>query len=172
MSELGNKLNEILADVEKHIKNPEDLDYVKEQIITVANMFVEAMENITDRYGEKIKRMETIQDELAKRMEAITRTVDEIEKDIYEPEEEESYDFEIVCPYCNHEFVTDAIENVKNEVICPECKNVIELDWNVDQESSCSGSCSHCSGCADEEEIEEYDDDEEEKIDNDEDDDM
>ena len=29
----------------------------------------------------------------------------------------------------------------KDEIECPECHNVIELDWN---EEHCSGSCSHC----------------------------
>ena len=60
------------------------------------------------------------------------------------------FDFEIVCPYCNYEFFIDIDEN-KTEITCPECQNVIELDWTGDTEENdshnCSGSCGGCHGC-------------------------
>ena len=62
--------------------------------------------------------------------------------------------------YCNYEFIADVDEN-KTEIECPECKNMIELDWSGDTEDdmdSCSGNCSGCSGC-DEEDPEQDDDD-------------
>jgi len=61
--------------------------------------------------------------------------------------------FEIVCPYCEYEFVIDANED-KKEVECPECKNIIELDWsgNLDEDDECSGHCHGCSGCGDSDE--------------------
>ena len=38
-----------------------------------------------------------------------------------------------------------------NEIRCPECGNLIELDWNGnpdnDQDKGCGGNCSGCSGC-------------------------
>ena len=72
--------------------------------------------------------------------------VDEIEGDIYE--DEDSYEFEIVCPYCNYQFETEFDENQK-EVKCPECNNVIELDWSCDDdcEDHCGDGCDSCSGC-------------------------
>ena len=72
----------------------------------------------------------------------------DIEDDIYE---EEGFDFEIVCPYCEHEFVIDTSED-KTEIKCPECKNIIELDWSGnldDEDDGCSGNCCGCSGCGD-----------------------
>ena len=75
------------------------------------------------------------------------------EKDIYD---EDGFDFEIVCPYCNYEFIIDLDEN-KSEIECPECKNMIELDWtgNInDEKSGCQGSCHGCIGCGDENEEE------------------
>ena len=79
--------------------------------------------------------------------------IDNIEKDIYA---EEGFDFEIVCPYCESEFIIDVDEN-KTEVECPECNNIIELDWtgNVDDEpehDGCNGSCHGCHGCEDNDE--------------------
>ena len=40
----------------------------------------------------------------------------------------------------------------KNEIKCPQCNNIIELDWNSDEESSCDGNCSHCHGAVAEDE--------------------
>ena len=60
---------------------------------------------------------------------------------------------------------TDLTSESKNEVTCPDCNNVIELDWNEEEhEHSCTGSCGHCSshtcGHEDEEdELDEEDDD-------------
>ena len=89
--------------------------------------------------------------------------IDNIEKEIYA---EDGFDFEIVCPYCNYEFVIDMDENQK-EVKCPECNNIIELDWSGNPEDDeCTGHCSGCTGCYSEDEFESDDED------NSEDDDM
>ena len=40
----------------------------------------------------------------------------------------------------------------KTEIECPECKNIIELDWSGnldDEDDGCSGHCCGCSGCGD-----------------------
>ena len=69
---------------------------------------------------------------------------------------DENFDFEIVCPYCNYEFVSDFSQNLKEQVECPECHNIIELDWNNHEEHDCSGHCSCCeSECGQEEEEDE-----------------
>ena len=100
---------------------------------------------------EKINELEKMQNELDARMAKMQQVIDHIEKDIYD---EDGFDFEIVCPYCNYEFVIDLDEN-KSEIECPECKNMIELDWtgNIDDEQSgCGGSCHGCHGCGEEDE--------------------
>ena len=38
----------------------------------------------------------------------------------------------------------------ENEIECPECHNIIELDLNSDfdeDNSNCSGNCNSCGGC-------------------------
>ena len=96
---------------------------------------------------ERLKRLEKKERELDKKINKLQSIINTIEDDIYEGEEpEESYDFEIVCPYCNGEFVTDLsmLEQDENEIRCPDCNNVIELDWNNDEEDlECSSG--HCS---------------------------
>ena len=54
----------------------------------------------------------------------------------------DGFDFEIVCPYCNHEFVADIDFENKRDIECPECHNMIELDFNADE--GCSGDCLGC----------------------------
>ena len=139
MGNLKNEYKSFLDDIEKNIKNKEDLEYVKERFADFMDIVLNDMENILDYKDEEMNKLKTI--------------VDHIEKDIYD---EDWFDFEIVCPYCNYEFVIDVDDN-KTEVQCPECKNIIELDWNGgEDEEGCNGSCHGCSGCDD---VEDEDDD-------------
>ena len=89
-----------------------------------------------------------------------------------DPNEDEDYDFEIVCPYCNQEFVADIEDELKEEIECPECHNKIELDWDGEDDDCCSGGCCGCGHhdeCGCEEDEEDSDTDNEEKDDNDDD---
>ena len=106
----------------------------------------------------EVKELKENQKIMTNKIEKMQQVIDHIESDIYS---DEGFDFEIVCPYCEHEFVIDANED-KNEVECPECKNVIELDWTGDlyddEEDGCSGHCCGCSGCGDSSDEENEDD--------------
>lgn len=106
------------------------------------------MGDLEQKIQELLKEMKEIkenQKEMTEKMSKMQQVIDHIEGDIYEGE---GFDFEIVCPYCEYEFVIDADEN-KTEIECPECKNIIELNWSGDlnEEDGCSGHCSGCSGC-------------------------
>lgn len=107
----------------------------------------------------EVKELKENQLLMTNKIENMQKVIDHIESDIYS---DEGFDFEIVCPYCEHEFVIDANED-KNEVECPECKNVIELDWTGDlydeEDDGCSGHCCGCSGCVDSSDEENEDDD-------------
>ena len=159
MSSLKEEYKNFLDDIEKNIKNPEDLKYVKERFSEFANTVLDRMDSIIQYKEDKIELLESTQKELSQKMDKIQSIIEHIEKDIYS---DEGFDFEIVCPYCNYEFVIDVDED-KTEVECPECKNIIELDWTGDIDdddlSSCSGHCSGCSGCDDEDDEENNDED-------------
>lgn len=151
MSVLSDNYKKIISEIETQITNPEELEFVKQKISELSMMFMDIIDNLANTADEKIKQIEDKQKEIETKMSKVENTVNEIESDIYTGEEE--FDFEIVCPYCNYEF--EAEINGKNEIVCPECNNVIELDWNEEDEG-CSGHCSSCHGC-------EEDDFEEEK---------
>lgn len=151
MALLKNEYKSFLDDIEKNIKNKEDLEYIKERFASFMDVVLNQMDYIMDYKEEKISELEKTQKQLDERMAKMQQIIDHIEKDIYA---EDGFDFEIVCPYCNYEFIVDLDEN-KTEIECPECKNMIELDWtgNIDDEQSgCGGSCHGCHGCGEEDE--------------------
>ena len=155
MSLLKNEYKSFLDDIEKNIKDKDDLEYIKQRFSAFMDVVLNQMDSIMNYKDEKINELEKMQNELDARMAKMQQVIDHIEKDIYD---EDGFDFEIVCPYCNYEFVIDLDEN-KSEIECPECKNMIELDWtgNIDDEQSgCGGSCHGCHGCGEEDEEDDY----------------
>ena len=106
------------------------------------------LENKIEQLLKEVRELKENQKEMTEKMSKMQQVIDHIGDDIYE---EEGFDFEIVCPYCEHEFVIDTSED-KTEIECPECKNIIELDWSGnldDEDDGCSGHCCGCSGCGD-----------------------
>ena len=89
------------------------------------------IEKATKLNGERIDDLEESQKKLKKKFDKMYETLQLIKKDIYE---DEDYDFEIVCPYCSHEFVASLEDELKEEIECPECHNIIELDWDGEEE--------------------------------------
>ena len=148
MADITQKCKEIIEELEKNIKDSNDLEFAKVQVYSLLEAFLEEIETIQEVAEKRVDKLIQNQAELDKRLSTI-------EKDIYE----EEGDFEIVCPYCNHEFFAD-YDELKDEIVCPECNNTIELDWNEEHDCSC------CSGhCEDDdcdcEECDDYEDDDE-----------
>ncbi|MBO6243041.1 MAG: hypothetical protein J6O41_00510 [Clostridia bacterium] len=137
MKMLKNEIDSFLEDIEKNIKNKEDLLYIKQRFTS----FINDMTNSQ----KKLNNLEERQIQLEEKINNIQRTLDNIEKDIYS---DDAFDFEIVCPYCDNEFIIDIDEN-KTEIECPNCKNVIELDWtgDLDEEYNQNFGCPGCGGC-------------------------
>lgn len=152
MGMLKNEYKSFLDDIEKNIKNKEDLAYIKGRFASFLDVMLEQMDYIMDYKKEEIEQLESTQKQIEEKMAKMQQVIDNIEKDIYS---EDGFDFEIVCPYCDYEFIIDLDEN-KTEIECPECQNIIELDWtgdideenqNQDKQHGCNGSCHGCSGC-------------------------
>ena len=142
MSDLKGKYKKILEDLENTIKDPEDLIFAKEKFMELTMIFMDIVDRLTALTDARIKEVEEKQEAINDRINTVQSMIDEIEGDIYE--DDDNYEFEIVCPYCNYEFTTDITDGEKEEVKCPSCNNIIELDWNEEDEYSCSGNCSHC----------------------------
>lgn len=144
MSDLKNKLNKIISDIEKNLKNKDDIEYVKTQIYNIYTIFLDEFDEIEAKYTEKIENITIKCKVLDDRMNEIEDSIEKIESDIYVKVNEE-YDFDVICPYCDAEFSVDFSEGPKESVICPECNNVVELDWD-DEHDGCSHDCHECGG--------------------------
>ena len=145
MGVLKSEYKSFLDDIEKNIKNKEDLEYIKQRFSNFLDVILEQVEYISNYKNEQIEKIETEQKEMQEKLENMQNVLNNIERDIYS---EDGFDFEITCPYCNYEFFIDLDED-KTEVECPECKNTIELDWGEDLEES-DGCNGNCHGCGDE----------------------
>ena len=146
MSVLSDNYKRIISEIEGKITNTEELEFVKEKVSELSMLFMDIIDNLTEKADEKIRQIEEKQKQIEDKMSQVESAVNNIESDIYT--DEENYDFEIVCPYCEYEFVEEI--DGKNEILCPNCNNIIELDWNDEEEEGCSGHCSGCHGCNEE----------------------
>lgn len=143
MSDMSGKYKQIIKELEENIKDEKELEFVKEKFSDMSMLFMDMLERVTRLTDSKIQELEQKQHDILNKINSVQSAVNGIESDIYE--DEENYEFEIVCPYCNYEFAADIEDESKEEIICPECHNTIELDWNPEEEiGGCSGSCSHC----------------------------
>lgn len=138
MAKLSEEYSKIIKNIEENISDENEKKYVLSKVSELASLYMDIIDRVTSVNSDRMDELEKYQDQLEQKLDKVKETVDLIKKDIYE---DEDYDFEIVCPYCNHEFVANIEDELKEEIECPECHNVIELDWN---EEHCSGSCSHC----------------------------
>lgn len=155
MADITNKCKEIIQELENNIKDSNDLEFAKQQVFSLLESFLEEVESIQETAEKRLEKLIQNQSELDRRLATI-------EKDIYE----EEGDFEIVCPYCNNEFVVESDE-LKEEIICPECNNTIELDLSEEHECSCChGDCDDecdCEDC-DDCDCDDYEDDDDEDM--------
>ena len=156
MSKLQDNFNAIIKKIEERITDAEELDFIKQQIADISMLYIDELNKIMDISERRVNQVYENQKILEKKLAEVEKGMATIEKELFV---EEEYDFEIVCPYCNYEFVTD-IDSNKKEVECPECHNLIELDWNEEEhDHDCSGHCGSCGGCEHDEDEEDNEDD-------------
>ncbi len=131
MTDLKKRFNAILQDIEKNVNNKEDLDYVKTQVYNISLLFLDELDKLAEINLNRLNTMINREKELETKIENMEKIISNLEKEIYSSDDDT--DFEIVCPYCNSEFVEDFRNGLKHEVRCPECDNIIELDWNEEE---------------------------------------
>lgn len=138
MDNMMSQYNKFMKELEERLKNPEDIEFVKNETYKLFISFYNEVDDLKNVYEQQL-------DIILGRQEQFENRLGKMEKDIYM---EEGSDFEIICPYCNNEFVVE-LDELKDEVECPECNNLIELDWNDDEnecgEHGCSGCQSDCN---------------------------
>ena len=145
MTNINVKFKKILKNIEENVKDKEDVEYVKVQIFELYNILLEEITRIEELADDKISNLEAVELHMEERLVRLENELKEIQKDIYALDEDS--EFAIICPYCNNEFVLDGDE-LKDEVNCPECSNIIELDWGEDNDGGCDECGEGCHGCS------------------------
>ena len=147
LENLKNEMHSFLEDINKNIKDENDLLYIKARSIELLNVVMDEIENLINYKEDRLNAIIKKQEQESKTLKELQEKLENVYEDLYEEPDE---DFLVNCPYCGNEFDADIDEDLE-EIICPECGNTIELDWNGNPEddggSNCSGNCSHCNGC-------------------------
>lgn len=149
MSNFNSEFKKILKNLENNITDKEALETAKVEIFNLYNLFFDEITNLEQTVNTKILAIAESQLHVEEKIKEMNKSIRNIEKDIYMDDEmdNEDYDVEIRCPYCDKTFTAEADELTANEIICPECNNTIELDWGEDCECGCEDDdCDCCSG--------------------------
>ena len=147
MSSLSKRCEDIFKDIEDKITDSEQREFVLNKVRELSYIYMELMDRITAIDTQRIDEVESRQEKLLATMSQLQDSVNLIKSDIYE---EEGYDFEVICPYCGHEFIADVESELKEKIECPECHKIIELDWE-DEDEECGCCNKHCHSCGNEE---------------------
>ena len=120
---LNNKFKEVIKNLEGNIENKKDLIYIKSQITELTMEYLDELQKLETLYKQKIAMFES-------RLDGLEDAMQRLDNEVFQDDEDfEDTDLEpIKCPYCNTNFFIDFDESIK-EMKCPDCKNVIELDW-------------------------------------------
>ena len=123
------EIDKINSDIERHIKSEEEQLYIRKRVLELVDNLVSKFEDELNYNEMRFQELTRKEEFLESKLESLSETVNGITRDIYDEEE----NFEIICPYCNYEFESDIGEDIE-EIKCPECGNIIELDWdgNID----------------------------------------
>jgi len=128
INDLKKEMMSFVKALEDNIKDDKELQCMKEKTAHLFEKFADELEKVFKYKEDEIKLIEQRQQQADDKLEEMDLMIKTISKDLYEEYE----DFEIVCPYCNFDFDLEVDETI-SEIICPECQNVIELDWENDE---------------------------------------
>ncbi|MBR3325471.1 MAG: hypothetical protein IKG14_05455 [Clostridia bacterium] len=143
MSDFNKKYQELISELEKSIKDKNELNQIK-------GILSELVIFLTDRVSKSVE-MESDINKIDRNVRRLQKRIEEIEEDIYVDIDEDvesleklgydqmhdhDYEFEIICPYCDYEFITDNSYKNNSTIKCPKCKKIIELDWNFENNNS------------------------------------
>lgn len=143
MSKLANQYKKFIKSLEENIQNQEDYKKIQDEVSKLFMLFLNELDEIKESYENKIDTILERQSDFDEKITRVETALNNIQKDIY-MDDDDCSDFEILCPYCGNEFVVQ-MDELNDEIECPECKNLIELDWN-DCDDECNGNCHGCQG--------------------------
>ena len=91
MGILKNEYKSFLDDIEKNIKDPQDLEYIKGRFASFLDVILDQMDYIMDYKKEQIEKLENTQKELDDKMGKMQQVIDNIEKAVTAETKDEEY---------------------------------------------------------------------------------
>ena len=83
MADLSSKYKKIINNLEKNIKDKQELEYIKEQVYAITSLFLDELDKIIEISENKMQDLLANQTELQEKINKVESSVNEIEKDIY-----------------------------------------------------------------------------------------
>ncbi len=147
MANFNAEFKKILKNLEDNISDKDALEMAKVEMFNLYNLFFDEITNLEQTINNRIVTIAESQLHVEEKLKEMDKSLKNIEKDIYMDDEmdNEDYDVEIRCPYCNETFMAEINDLTSEEIVCPECNNTIELDWGNDcdcEDDNCD-CCSH-----------------------------
>ena len=142
-SNINDEYRKMLKEMDENMSNPEDIAYAKNKMYELSMLFIDEIQTVSDKYEDRINAIAIKQKNMDDKMKKIEDNLSKMQKEFYDEEinENEVFEFEIACPYCNNDFTVE-VDDEKKEVQCPECGNLIELDWDgLEEDGYCGGGC-------------------------------
>ena len=122
---ISKKYKEVIKNLEENIDSKRDLEYAKKQIADLTVLYIDELTKVIEKFEKKIQGFDN-------RVSNVEKDVRNIEDELYNEqieEEDSMLDLEpIKCPYCDFKFLIE-YNTSRSEIKCPECDNLIELDW-------------------------------------------
>ena len=125
---ISKKYKEVIKNLEENIDSKRDLEYAKKQISDLTILYIDELTKVINNFENRVEKFEN-------KVKNIENDVKRLEEEVYnELEDDEMLDLEpITCPYCEFKFMIEYNLD-KTEIKCPECDNLIELDWEEYEE--------------------------------------
>lgn len=126
---ISKKYNEILRNLESHIFNKKDLDYIKKQITDLTIVYIDELDKNSNKVSKKFNNIEKRLLEIENKIDLLENMDDDyVENFDVETEFHNENGEKINCPYCDYSFLVK-YDISNNETTCPKCDNLIVLDW-------------------------------------------
>lgn len=121
---LDKKFNEVIEELDKNMESKSDSKYAKMVITELTLVYLDEIYKLELDYEKRLKICNA-------RLKDLEQRLTGLEDEIFDESDEEF--FSVTCPYCNANIMVSSFEH-DSEIECPECKNMIELDWEFDED--------------------------------------
>ena len=109
MANFNSEFKIILKNLEQNIQDKDALEAAKVEMFNLYNLFFDEVTNLEQSMMDRITAIAQSQLNIEDEIKTLSKSVKNIEKDIYMDEDidDEDTEVEIRCPYCNNTFTAE-----------------------------------------------------------------